>query len=160
MKSALDILPENNHLPMSHDSAPTLLRLTYMSCYNPDNANIEVTRILEQSRRNNEHNGITGALVMNENYFLQVLEGSRPVINTLLKKLIQDDRHFSLSIVECQEVTQRRWSKWSMNYLTLSDQHKTEVLRFSSSAEFNPYLMSASQISLFITALSERQDHP
>ncbi|WP_352339612.1 BLUF domain-containing protein, partial [Psychrobacter sp. 16-MNA-CIBAN-0192] len=38
-------------------------RLTYVSCYNTSNANIEVARILEQARRNNERNDITGVLV-------------------------------------------------------------------------------------------------
>lgn len=157
MKSALDKLPDNNNLPMQND-AQILVRLTYISAYNPNNANIEVARILEQSRRNNEHNGITGALVMNENYFLQVIEGSRPIINTLLQKLLKDERHFSLRIVECHEIEQRRWSRWSMQYLTLSNQHQEDILKFSPNAEFNPYLMTAMQIRLFIEALLERQE--
>ncbi|WP_296236266.1 BLUF domain-containing protein [Psychrobacter sp. UBA5136] len=157
MKSALDKLPDSNNLPMQND-AQILVRLTYISAYNPNNANIEVARILEQSRRNNEHNGITGALVMNENYFLQVIEGSRPIINTLLQKLLKDERHFSLRIVECHEIEQRRWSQWSMQYLTLSNQRQEDILKFSPNAEFNPYLMTAMQIRLFIEALLERQE--
>lgn len=157
MELALDKLPENNNLPMQY-GAQVLVRLTYLSAYNPNNASIELARILEQSRRNNEHDGITGALVMNESYFLQVIEGSRPIINALLQKLVQDERHFSLNIVEYQEIEQRYWSKWSMQYLTLSNQHKEDILKFSPSAEFNPYLMSPSQIRLFIEALSERQE--
>lgn len=132
-------------------------RLTYVSCYNTSNANIEVARILEQARRNNERNDITGVLVLNENYFLQSIEGARPDINNLLKNLIQDDRHFSLQIVECCEVKQRRWNEWSMKYLTLKDEDKNYVLKFSDSNKFNPYLMSTSQITMFIEALSELQ---
>lgn len=149
-------LPENNDLSIQH-GARIILRLTYISCYNTNNANIEVARILEQARRNNERHGVTGALVINDSYFLQVIEGSRPTINALLHKLVKDKRHISLRIVECREIEQRRWSNWSMKYLNPSDQYKEDVLKFSSSAEFNPYLMSASQISLFIEALSERQ---
>lgn len=132
-------------------------RLTYVSCYNTSNANIEVARILEQARRNNERNDITGVLVLNENYFLQSIEGARPDINNLLKNLIQDDRHFSLQIIECCEVKQRRWNEWSMKYLTLKDEDKDYVLKFSDSNKFNPYLMSTSQIIMFIEALSELQ---
>ncbi|WP_296245790.1 MULTISPECIES: BLUF domain-containing protein [unclassified Psychrobacter] len=152
-----DNLLTDNHLNMP-PTAHILLRLTYISAHNPNNANIELARILEQSRRNNELNGVTGALVMNENYFLQVIEGSRATINSLLQKLINDDRHFSLRVVECHEIEQRRWSKWSMKYLTVSNQHKEDVLKFSSSAEFNPYSMTASQIRFFIEALSEQKE--
>lgn len=151
-------LSADNSLQNPQD-AQILLRLTYISCYNANNANIEVARILEQSRRNNANNGITGTLVMNEKYFLQVIEGPRAVINTLLQKLFKDERHTSLRIVECHEVEQRRWSKWSMQYLMLNDQHNEVVLKFSPGTEFNPYLMTASQIKLFIKALSRRQKH-
>lgn len=60
------------------------MRLTYISCYNNENPNGEVTRILAQAQQNNERNGITGALVFNHNYFLQSIEGARPVINELI----------------------------------------------------------------------------
>lgn len=158
MKMQENKLSADNSLQNPQD-AQILLRLTYISRYNANNANIEVARILEQSRRNNANNGITGALVMNEKYFLQVLEGPRAVINTLLQKLFKDERHTSLRIVECHEVEQRRWSKWSMQYLMLNDQHNEDVLKFSPDTEFNPYLMTASQIKLFIKALSRRQKH-
>jgi len=140
-----------------HYSECIIMRLTYISCYNTNNANIEVARILEQARRNNERNDITGVLVLNENYFLQSIEGARSDINNLLKNLIQDDRHFSLQIIECREVEHRRWNKWSMKYLTLKDEDKEYVLKFSDSNKFNPYFMSTSQITMFIEALSELQ---
>ena len=142
----------------SHHGEHVILRLTYVSRYNTDNANIEVARILEQAQRNNERNGITGALVINDNYFLQVIEGARPVINNLLKKLIEDKRHYSLQIIECCEIEERRWNKWSMKYLTANDQNKEYVLKYSASNEFNPYLMSTSQITMFIDELSKRQE--
>lgn len=142
----------------SHHGEHVILRLTYVSRYNTDNANIEVARILEQAQRNNERNGITGALVINDNYFLQVIEGARPVINNLLKKLIEDKRHFSLQIIKCCEIEERRWNKWSMKYLTANDQNKEYVLKYSASNEFNPYLMSTSQITMFIDELSKRQE--
>lgn len=136
-----------------------ILRLTYVSRHNPHNANIEVTRILAQARRNNERNGITGALVINDDYFLQSIEGSRPVINELLRKLVKDDRHFSLQIIECCEVEQRYWGKWSMKHLTPRDQDKEYVRKFSAGIVFNPYLMNASQILKFIETLSKIQEY-
>ena len=102
----------NAHL---QDGEHIIVRLTYISRYNEDNENGEVTRILAQAQKNNERNGITGALIFNHNYFLQSIEGSRPIINGLLRKLIKDTRHSSLQVVECCDITERQWSQWSMN---------------------------------------------
>ncbi|MBH0065565.1 BLUF domain-containing protein [Psychrobacter sp. SZ93C1] len=135
-----------------------ILRLTYISRYNNDNPTGEVTRILTQAQQNNERNGITGALVFNHNYFLQSIEGARPVINELLRKLVEDDRHYALQVIECREVEQRHWSKWSMKYLIPSDENKGLALKFSTGNQFNPYLMNTNQIMMLIDTLSELQE--
>ncbi|ERL56738.1 BLUF domain-containing protein [Psychrobacter aquaticus] len=150
-------LSELNRLKMLHGEH-IILRLTYISRYNNDNPNGEVTRILDQAQQNNERNGITGALVFNHNYFLQSIEGARPVINELLRKLVKDNRHHALQIIECCEVEQRRWSKWSMKYLIPSEENKGLALKFSTGTQFNPYLMSTNQIMMLIDALSEIQE--
>ncbi|MBF4489035.1 MULTISPECIES: BLUF domain-containing protein [unclassified Psychrobacter] len=150
-------LSEKNQSNMLHGEH-IITRLTYISRYNKDNPNGEVTRILAQAQQNNEHNGITGALVFNHNYFLQSIEGARPVINELLRKLVKDERHFSLQIIECREIEQRHWNKWSMKYLIPSDENKGLALKFSTSTQFNPYLMSANQIMMLIDTLSELQE--
>ena len=150
-------LSEKNTLNMLHGEH-IILRLTYISRYNNDNPNGEVTRILAQAQQNNERNGITGALVFNHNYFLQSIEGARPVINELLRKLVKDERHAVLQIIECREVEQRRWNKWSMKYLIPSDENKGLALKFSTGTQFNPYLMSTNQIMMLIDTLSELQE--
>lgn len=134
-----------------------LLRLTYISRYNDNNANVEIARILEQAQRNNVRHGITGVLIINDNYFLQNIEGARSTINTLLQKLIEDSRHSALQVVECCEINERRWSKWSMKYLTTTEKNESYVLKFSTKANFDPYLINAAQITNFIDALSEEQ---
>lgn len=150
-------ISELNRLKMLHGEH-IILRLTYISRYNNDNPNGEVTRILAQAQQNNERNGITGALVFNHNYFLQSIEGARPVINELLRKLVKDERHNSLQVIECCEVEQRRWSKWSMKYLIPSEENKGLALKFSTGTQFNPYLMSTNQIMLLIDTLSKIQE--
>ena len=150
-------LSELNRLKMHHGEH-IILRLTYISRYNTDNPKGEVTRILTQAQQNNERNGITGALVFNHNYFLQSIEGARPVINKLLRKLVKDDRHHDLQIIECREVEQRHWSKWSMKYLIPSDENKGLALKFSTGTQFNPYLMNTNQIMMLIETLSDLQE--
>jgi hypothetical protein len=150
-------LSKNNNPNMRHGEH-IILRLTYISRYNTNNPNGEVTRILAQAQENNARDGITGALVFNHNYFLQSIEGARPVINELLRKLIKDDRHFALQVIECCEVDQRRWNKWTMKYLIPSDMNKEQALKFSTGTDFNPYLMSTTQIMMLIETLSQLQE--
>ncbi len=150
-------LSEANNGKMLHGEH-IILRLTYISRYNNHNENGEVARILAQAQQNNARNGITGALIFNHNYFLQSIEGARPMINELLRKLIKDDRHFSLQVIECCEVEQRRWNKWSMKYLIPSEDNKELALKYSTGTQFNPYLMSTNQIMMLIDTLSTIQE--
>ncbi len=150
-------LLETNSSEMLHGEH-IILRLTYISRYSNQNENGEVTRILAQAQENNARNGITGALVFNHNYFLQSIEGARPVINNLLRKLTKDDRHSSLQVIECCEIDQRRWNKWTMNYLIPSEMNKEHALKFSTGTEFNPYLMSRAQIMMLIETLTTLQE--
>ncbi|WP_201593956.1 BLUF domain-containing protein [Psychrobacter vallis] len=142
-------MPQGEHI---------ILRLTYVSRHNANNKSVEVTRILAQAHRNNQRNGITGALVISEDYFLQSIEGPRPVINELLRKLFKDERHFSLQVIECNEVEQRRWGKWSMKHLSLSDQDREYVRKFSVGTNFDPYLINSAQIIEFIEILSRIEE--
>ena len=147
----------DSHSNLSHGQH-IIMRLTYISRYNNHNPNGEVSRILAQAQQNNTYNGITGALIFNHNYFLQSIEGARPIINDLLRKLVKDDRHFSLQVIECTEIDQRRWDKWSMKYLIPSEDNKEHALKFSAGTEFNPYLMSTTQIMMMIDALSKQEE--
>lgn len=147
----------DSHSNLSHGQH-IIMRLTYISRYNNHNPNGEVSRILAQAQQNNTYNGITGALIFNHNYFLQSIEGARPIINDLLRKLVKDDRHFSLQVIECTEIEQRRWDKWSMKYLIPSEDNKEHSLKFSAGTEFNPYLMSTTQIMMMIDALSKQEE--
>ncbi len=156
--ASAELLDDSNS-KLSHGQH-IIMRLTYISRYNNHNPNGEVSRILAQAQQNNAYNGITGALIFNHNYFLQSIEGARPVINDLLRKLVQDNRHFSLQVIECTEIEQRRWDKWSMKYLIPSENNKEHSLKFSAGTQFNPYLMSTNQIMMMIDALSKHEEEP
>ena len=71
--------------------------------------------------------------------------------------MVNDERHFDLEVIDCRTVEERYWNKWSMKYLTTSDQN-TEYFKYSASKEFKPYLMSASQITMLIEKLSALQE--
>ncbi len=123
--------------------AHILVSMTYASSANPDVSAKDFNEILQQAKENNAVNGITGMLIFNKNYFLQTLEGPRAQINRLLYSLIADTRHHDLQIIETRELKHRDWAKWSMNYASPTPDNAAIYLKYSTTVDFNPYLLSA-----------------
>lgn len=133
-----------------------ILSLTYIGKNSDSNNGIELARLLEQWRRNNEKSGVTSALVVNDNYFIQNIEGPRPLINEILVKLINEYSHLGPHLSMVEEVEVRRWDGFLLKYLTSSVEDEEYTLKsFSAGADFNPYLMKSNQITSFLKAIFE-----
>lgn len=63
-------------------------------------------------------------------------------------------RHHDLQLLETRELKHREWSKWSMNQASLNEQNAAVYLKYSTTADFNPYLMSAESARGLMTELS------
>ena len=141
------------------DGEHILVSLTYIGKNTKKDDGVGLTRILEKWRRDNEKSDITSALVINDNYLIQNLEGSRPVINEVLAKLINDYSHITPHVINVDEVEGRKWEGFLFKYLTPSIQDEEYTLKnFSAGADFNPYLMKKTQIVNFIEAIFEEED--
>ncbi|WP_394211941.1 BLUF domain-containing protein [Psychrobacter piscatorii] len=133
-----------------------LLSLTYIGRNSEKNNGIELTRILERWRRNNEKSDITSALAINDNYLIQNIEGSRPIINEVLAILIKDYPHLLPHITGVEEIEVRRWNGFLIKYSTSSAEDEEYTLKsFSAGADFNPYLMKSTQITSFLKTIFE-----
>ena len=132
---------------MGADGSHFLVNLTYISRTEEAIDAARLKSILEAARRNNLDNGISGVLLFNRQFFLQTIEGSRPKINQLLTNLINDKRHFDLQIIESRQISERKWGKWSMAYATPTKTNQSIYLRYSTSKDFNPYMMKAESIN-------------
>ncbi|MFC0407393.1 BLUF domain-containing protein [Roseomonas elaeocarpi] len=76
----------------------------------------EVTRILEASRRNNGRDGVTGALLFNEECFAQLLEGGSAAVHQVFERIQLDPRHQDTVVLECGPASRREFGAWSMAY--------------------------------------------
>lgn len=142
----------------SKDDEYVLMSLTYISRNNTHNSGIELARILEKVRRKLEENNMTSVLAINDNYFFQTIEGSRPLINKILANLINDDRHQEFRIIDIQEIDHRKWEGFTIKYLTSAAKEKDLVFKhFSEGMDFNPYLRNQKQILSFINTLFEEE---
>ena len=56
-------------------------------------ANETLDRMLQPSRARNVRNGITGAMVINEAHFMQLLQEDRYAVAQCFMRIMQDNRH-------------------------------------------------------------------
>ncbi len=145
-------------MAQSLSDAHILVSMTYASRANPDVSAKDFNEILQQANENNAENGITGMLIFNKNYFLQTIEGPRAQINRLLYSLIADIRHHDLQVIETRELKHRDWAKWSMNYASPTQANAAIYLKYSTTLDFNPYLLSAEAANNLMRELSKSQD--
>jgi len=70
--------------------------------------------ILKSAHRNNPALNITGVLVSNSGWFLQVLEGPGMKVKKLLNKIEADTRHSDFYVISKRAIDKRNFQEWSM----------------------------------------------
>ncbi len=98
--------------------------------------------ILQTSRKNNPANGITGILCHSGDVFLQVLEGGRSQVNALYSMIVSDNRHKDVTVLHYEEVTERRFSGWTMGQVNLCKVNASLLLKYSERAVLDPFAVS------------------
>ncbi len=101
-----------------------------------------IEEILAQSRRNNPQRGITGILCYSREQFIQVLEGGRDEVCDLYNMLARDARHVQLRILVYAEISERRFSGWTMGQVEIAKVNPSLLLKYAEKAELNPFAAS------------------
>lgn len=70
--------------------------------------------ILATSQRNNARDDLTGALLIHDGRFLQVLEGAAQDLDRLMTRLAGDPRHDEVVVIERKPIPSRGFSGWAM----------------------------------------------
>ncbi|MBB5772059.1 hypothetical protein HNP47_002063 [Brevundimonas vesicularis] len=70
--------------------------------------------ILATSQRNNARDDLTGALLIHDGRFLQVLEGAAQDLDRLMTRLAGDPRHDEVVVIERKPIPTRGFSGWTM----------------------------------------------
>ncbi|QDA35766.1 BLUF domain-containing protein [Paracoccus liaowanqingii] len=112
--------------------------------------------ILQRSRANNEHDGISGVLIASDEDFMQFLEGERSVIEECFMRIMKDDRHQCIRVWVAGETPARSFSKWSMHCIPVSQVEQDIVSRYFINGVFDPTQMTQVAIEELCAALSAR----
>ncbi|TAN46840.1 MAG: EAL domain-containing protein [Methylococcaceae bacterium] len=76
----------------------------------------ELEKLLLSARGWNRANGITGCLIYQDGYFMQMLEGRRLAVLALMQSIERDPRHQAVRVVMQGETAHRIFSEWSMGF--------------------------------------------
>jgi hypothetical protein len=95
--------------------------LVYVSaaCGRPQD--LDLGSILQQSRRNNAADGITGMLLYAQGNFMQALEGEAAVVERVYQRISCDKRHRRVTLLDRFEIAARQFPNWSMALSSLGD---------------------------------------
>ena len=98
-----------------------MYRLVYVSTAKEGLSAAEIGDILDVSASNNDERRITGFLAHNGRYFMQALEGEREEVLEIYERIVADDRHFGVVQILGEEIVDRAFPDWSMNYFRVDE---------------------------------------
>lgn len=127
--------------------------------YSSNHAGLEqaaLDSILNQSRRNNKRDNITGVLIASEEDFMQLLEGERGVVAACFQRIMHDKRHQGIRILHAEEVEDRLFAKWSMHCIEASTDEKEILSGYLIKGSFDAPAMSQAAIEDLCQAMSVR----
>jgi hypothetical protein len=107
-----------------------------------DTSTEAIEAILAQSRQHNPASGITGILCYGGGIFLQAIEGGRMAVSELFGHIQKDPRHKDVVLLDYEEISERRFGGWSMGQVNLLRLNHSVVLKYSETAELDPYAAS------------------
>ncbi len=137
----------------------SVTRLVYISENQIDSAGGSIVKqlgeILRASKQNNERLGITGALVFDDMWFLQVLEGDRRAIWRQFEHINNDERHANVMLVEMKDVERRIFGNWWMGLATRNAATEHLFEPFTKNGRLLADEMSAAAILALMVALTQ-----
>ena len=107
--------------------------------------------LLEVCVRNNSRNGLTGALLFDGLWFVQILEGERELITGTMRKIFDDRRHAAVNVMYADAIGERLFGNWWMGAAALPGK---DVLTRHHILRFDPKNLTGSQVLAVATDLA------
>lgn len=95
-----------------------IFRLVYISEAHKQVCYTDLENILFSSRNRNAQLGITGVLIHQDGFFIQLLEGDEEKVKEVISMIIKDRRHKHLRVIkEWSSIEPRYFEKWAMSFI-------------------------------------------
>ena len=102
----------------------SLLRIVYFSenRIGVSRRHARIGELLSTAITRNRQNQVTGALLRDDLWFVQVLEGSPAAVQATFDRIVPDPRHHNVKIISKTMVNKRLFGEWSMGLAMRSPQ--------------------------------------
>lgn len=136
----------------------TNYRLIYASSH--DGISDEtIDQILTVSRTNNARDHISGALIVTERYFLQVLEGSRAKVAHRFASIMKDPRHREIEVICASDIYRRLFPEWTMREIITMSLEDCILAPYLVDDQFIPTVLSEVRIIELCQRLTFRESY-
>ncbi len=98
------------------DGTDQVFRLLYRSHDRtpPEGRKAELGALFTVARSRNKQLGVTGALLLADGHFVQVLEGDEMIVRALYDHIATDPRHDHVELIETTVLAARVFARWAM----------------------------------------------
>lgn len=103
------------------EETTTVLQLIYTSIALTPFSRQQLSDLLVRARQNNHAQGISGLLVYNDGFFIQVLEGPEKEVEALYAHIGQDRRHKNIRLLLSQTIKEKEYGDWSMGFVDVTE---------------------------------------
>jgi len=115
----------------------------------------QLSDLMSVCRKRNEQRDITGALLFDELWFIQCLEGERRTVMALFDQIREDERHSNVSLVSLHDAADRSFGHWWMALLQRNAETESEFEPYLQNGRLNPEVMTAQQLFKLIETVSQ-----
>ena len=100
----------------SVEGSPRTFRLMYRShsLIAAEERKVALGELFSAARSNNKSRQVSGALLLTEDWFVQVLEGEEETVRSLFAHIKLDPRHDRVGLLDADLVDGRVFARWAM----------------------------------------------
>ena len=110
-------------------------QLLYVSSATENFDEDDLLDIMNQARKNNKKNGITGLLLFADGSIVQLLEGNKELVERTYETIARDPRHSGLIRLVGEYSESRDFADWSMGFQRIESKSLTDVEGFNNLLE-------------------------
>ncbi len=130
-----------------------LYRLIYASTVKDlDHARLKT--VIESSAEENARRYLTGMLLMDNGYFVQLLEGERAAVSERFIDIAAETHHDGIEILVCGPIDARLFSDWGAQYIGSQGKAARVLKRYQGGPAFNPYKLTSGNAESLCVDLS------
>ncbi|MEZ2415875.1 BLUF domain-containing protein [Muriicola sp. E247] len=98
-----------------------IFQLTYRSRAAEGLTASKIMEIVGEAVTFNKQHDITGCLVFDQGFFIQLLEGEKGIVEQLYTQIKKDKRHFQFEILSKGSTSMRQFKSWDMGYISMDE---------------------------------------